>query len=916
MKYRNLFLLLTAMFTIMAGGEPLTIRTHLSAAQVLVGARNSTIEVISSDTGSDWPQLGHDSQRTNYTTEQIDPPYCYAWKWDEVPFASRVQPVVSSGRLFIGGMDGILYARNASTGAPLWQFTSQGPIRHSAAVIENTLIFSSHDGFTYALNVINGRLIWKTQTGASVTAPLIDSSRRWVYVASTAGNLFALHLSNGKPQWKYSSDAPILTTPALSRDNQTIFLGNEAIYAIAVKASTGAEVWRTRLQGQSLADRYPVVSGDTVIYRSQPLNHFHLLLHEGDDIMDSAGPVLADWSADWSKVRVKIISYLNQQPSKQTFFVLNQNNGSLKGTAPVLYTFGLNDVPTTPVVNLKDETFLTYRARHGIQTDSETVHVTSLYDAELGKINLSTLDISGLRANESLNGQPEFRMTSDESAILSMGGEILWVDNWERLGGINVKTGDLIHVGGVSNDWPECFGQCSPGTSNPFFPLSGSGAAYPFPNPRVTEGGLRGGAVIANKMIYWRVIEAGLAGISHRSGSACPSPIVWASSSTSNPSPKLSPTAKKLPTVARPLAEYVTLDLTSPATNPDPELVDQLRKQISATIETGSHLMPFYLERGFSTPFLWPYNTTNPPGPPAVQYINSGNVFWQDPGELLYSLALSYPYLDTALKTKVKSYLTSEMNRYPPLGNLPWSSSPAPAWLVQGTSRETYAVPFRSSLNSWPPPAPNLSAIYGLWLWSKNTGDWSYAQSHWPEVKNLFEARRGSILYYADIAGAIGYARLASHFGYSADYQAGRDTAVAAMQAGLDFDTFQQRAASQYTDPNEDSTGWSVPVFFGLTPEVGLYMKEQLSGQPADLLNQRENINDGVRWWYLTRVGAHGEGGETSYLLPSTAWSHFLAHAYMIGENRASLKKWLDRPWGRGDLYSIQKLVSVIQAPP
>ena len=916
MNFRKLSLFLITLLTFIPGAGQSFVGYHPANAQAVIEGHKVYLPSVSNDPGGDWLQLGHDAQHSNYTPEQVDPPYCYAWKWYEVPFASRVQPVVSRGRLFIGGMDGVLYARNASTGAPLWKFTSQGPIRHSAAVNDNIVIFSSHDGFTYALNTANGSQIWKTHTGASATAPLIDTSRGWVYVASTRGDLTALLLSNGNQQWKYSSGAAILTTPALSNDNQTIFLGNEAIYAIAVNAFTGAEVWRTRLQGQSLADRYPVVSGDAVIYRSQPIYHFHLLLHEGDDIMDSAGSVLADWSTDWSIVRPKILSYLNQQPSKQTFFVLNQNNGSIRGTVPVLYTYGLNDVPATPVVGPGNEIYLVYRARHGIQTDSGTVHVTSRYDAELGKINLSTLDISGLRANKPLSGQPEFRMTSDEPAILTKSGDILWVDSWERIGGINVSTGALVHVGGVSNDWPECAGQCSPGTSNPFFPLSGSGAAYPFPNPRVTEGRQRGGIVVANGMIYWRVIEAGLAAVAHRSGSVCPQPRLWTSTGAVRPIVEPGSTRQQMPAASRSLEEYVTLDLTTPVTNPDLELVELLKEQVNAAVETGSHLMPFYLERGFSTSFIWPYNTTNPPGLPVVQYINTGNVFWQDPGELLYTAALAYPYLDTALKTKVKSYMSTEMNRYPPLSNLPWSSSPPPAWLAQGTPRETYVVPFRSSLNNWPPPAPNLSTLYGLWLWSKNTGDWSYAQTHWSEVKSLFNARRSSIFYYADIAGAIGFARLASHFGYTADYQAGVQASVAAMQSGLDFNTFQQRAANQYTDPSEETTGWSVPVFFGLTPEVGLYLREQFTGQPISLLSQKENINDGVRWWYLTRAGVHGEKNESSYLLPNTTWSHFLAHAYIVGDNRAALKKWLDRPWGRGDLYSIQKIVSTIQAAP
>jgi outer membrane protein assembly factor BamB len=106
-------------------------------------------------------------------------------KWYEVPIASRVQPVVASGRLFIGSMDGVMYARDASTGAPLWSFSSQGPIRNSAGVLNDMVMFSSHDGYTYALDAATGALKWKALTGGSSTAPLMDAARGRVYVVSS-----------------------------------------------------------------------------------------------------------------------------------------------------------------------------------------------------------------------------------------------------------------------------------------------------------------------------------------------------------------------------------------------------------------------------------------------------------------------------------------------------------------------------------------------------------------------------------------------------------------------------------------------------------------------------------------------------------------------------------------------------------
>jgi hypothetical protein len=64
----------------------------------------------------------------------------------------------------------------------------------------------------------------------------------------------------------------------------------------------------------------------------------------------------------------------------------------------------------------------------------------------------------------------------------------------------------------------------------------------------------------------------------------------------------------------------------------------------------------------------------------------------------------------------------------------------------------------------------------------------------------------------------------------------------------------------------------------------------------------------------MTRAGIHAEPFESSFVAPQGAWSHFLAHAYVVGQTETTLTKWLDYPWAVGDLYSIQKLVAALQA--
>jgi uncharacterized repeat protein (TIGR01451 family) len=889
------------------------------------GKASSALSQLPSLTESDqdWPQAGHDAQRTNVSTVEVDPPYCYAWKWYEAPFASRTQPVISSGRLFIGSMEGTLFARDATTGSPLWRYETSSPIRNSAAVYGGTVvIFTTHAGFTYGLSATGGNLLWKIETGSSSTAPLIDPASGRVYVASSSGKLTALNAQDGSKVWEYQSSAPILTSPALSSDGQLLFGGNEAVQAFALRASDGSPVWTSTLQGQSLADRYPVVMGDSVYYRSQPLYFFHVLLQEGDDIMNQAGSwttsfSLSAWTADWANVKAKILNYLTAQPAKQTFFALRTSDGSSRGVVPELFTGGTNDVPAPPIVK-GTSVYLPYRARHGIQTDSGTVHVMTKYDAELGRLDSASLDITPLTSNKKLAGMLEFRMTSDEPSMLTMGGNILWVDNWERLGGLNVQTGDIIEGGAVSNDWPECYGQCGPGTAMPFFPMSGSGAAYPFPSPRVKEGNLRGGAVIANNQVYWRVIEGGMAAFAHRSGSTCPAPKVWG---PVNP-PAAPPTVTATP---RALEDYLTLELTQPVSNPPAKLITRLRSEVSSLVASGKHWMPFYLERGFSNTRVFPYNTDKDQRPPVIEYASHGNAYFHDPGDLLISMAMAYPYLDATLQSQVRTYMTAEMGRFPPYTAMPYSASGDKDWLKQGAARELYSVPMRAQLNNWPPVAASLNALYGLWLWSKNTGDWSYVQSHYSDIRGLFLSRTpmnhtsGKMDYASDLAGVIGFYRMATYLGKTSDVSQARTVALTAMADLRDnFSQYAQRADTEYFDPPSFTKGIYAPALFGLTPEVGLFLREQTNGAASKYLNDKEygTNGNGLRWWYITRVGSHSEPGESSYLAPTAGWSHFMAHAYLVGDKQDALMTWLDRPWGKADLSSIQKVVATIQAAP
>jgi outer membrane protein assembly factor BamB len=885
--------LLLVLFLLGAVAQP-------SASSVKAAAQEPAV-ALAIPTG-DWPQLQRDPQHTGTSPQQVNPPYRYYWRWNEAPFASRTQPVVADNRLFIGSLNGRMYAldadQDAGGGAPtvLWSRDVGAPIRDTAAVYNGRVYFGAYDGWVHALDAANGNIVWSFLTGGGVAAaPVVDNGV--VYIGSTDGLFYALDAVTGQLRWTYNAGAPILTSAALSADGLTVYFGAEDLYAYALRTSDGQRRWRTRLQGQSLAERWPVVVGNTVIYRSQPLRNFHFLLHEGDDVMDQAGAVNPNWATDWAAVRPRIVTHLTNNPDRQTFFALDASTGALRGPAPVLYTYGNGDAPAPPVV--KDGTvYLVYRARHGIQTDGGSGHVTTRYDAELGRMDLSTLDITGLTATQPFNYQ--MRYTSDEPAMISIGGNLLFVDNWERLGALNLQTGALVAVANVADYWPACpppDGQCPAHAGPmPFF------TTWPFPGPQVGEGVTHRPLVIASGRLFWRVVDGGLASIGPATGTQAltltpvpPAPLPLAGEGDRGEGVRATAS----------LTTYVWSEPLRPVADPPADLVARLNNEVQRIVDTSDHLLPYFLERGFTTNMLFPGDTLYPEE--GLAACQPGNIYWFDPGELVYTLSMAYPYLSSNLQTQVRSYLSAEMARYPPLEALPWP----PVWLTQGTARELYAASFRP--NCWPPPDPPLSTLYALWAYARYTGDWAYVQSRWSQIDALFDRKKGSVDSYAAISGAIGYARIAQHLGRTADAAEGAQVAVQGMTAGLNFNSFVTTANRRYPDPRGQQTGWRAPVFFGLVPEVGRYISDTNRSAALTYLYDLTDA-DGVFLWYITRLGLQGEIGESSFHGPDLAWSVFLAKAYVEGMGRPALRGYLDRPWGLGDLYYLQKLIATIEA--
>jgi outer membrane protein assembly factor BamB len=73
-----------------------------------------------------------------------------AWKY-EVNHPVTSSPAVYHEAVYIGAVDGAVYALHIKTGDLLWRFQSQGPILSSPHVADDVVYIGSDDCHIYAL---------------------------------------------------------------------------------------------------------------------------------------------------------------------------------------------------------------------------------------------------------------------------------------------------------------------------------------------------------------------------------------------------------------------------------------------------------------------------------------------------------------------------------------------------------------------------------------------------------------------------------------------------------------------------------------------------------------------------------------------------------------------------------------------
>jgi len=205
---------------------------------------------------------------------------------------ARSQPSVAGGAVHVGSQDGSVYALDKDSGCIRWKFKASAEVR--ATIIFNqwseegnvesttpTAYFGDILANVYAINAVNGKLLWRVKVDGHPSATLTASqvlykNRLYVPVSSLEepaaaipgygcctfrGSLVALDAANGKELWKeYTieqepkpyeknskgvqlfgpSGAPIWNSPTVDIKRNRIYSGTGGNYSLPADGSSDA----------------------------------------------------------------------------------------------------------------------------------------------------------------------------------------------------------------------------------------------------------------------------------------------------------------------------------------------------------------------------------------------------------------------------------------------------------------------------------------------------------------------------------------------------------------------------------------------------------------------------------------------------------------------------------------------------
>lgn len=888
----------------------------------------------------DWPMLAHDPARTGATMAEVRPPFARKWYrlFPDEGLMAGIQPIIVKGKVFIGTMAGILHSIDSETGEDIWTFEASGAILHTCAVADDKVFFGSVDGQIYAVDALNGEPIWSTQTEFSVwNSPVVYENV--VYIGDRGGKLYAINSDTGTIKWTASTGGSILSSPAIDIGRNRVYIGSEDMHVYAFDFDNGKQIWSSpKLPGVSFRGYHPVIAPDgSVMVTVAPaisLNSFDPILL---DMVKEIFGNFASWrhtkeenielreenfkkmeeAGTYEKQLDYIRERLTKQPAYQTFFVLNPENGEQKFIAPIVYAESMNGTGAPPIVAPDGKVIVKYQ----VLLRSRYQHYAPFLN--VGYLNTSTGHITPIMDQSKTYGwHDSLLLIHDEQSQLTVGGRVLLNTHQDNVNGMDLDT-----LEGYSE--PFCHNIHEPQPDEAVSIWAHILRDQQLPTGREWLG--RGTAIygggsvidtpvsIAGDSFYYiptHEMNAGAAVIAYKmqaDGTASqridPSKIEITKKEWERIQQlpwdwdilrmrRLEHTLKGLPekipgTRQHPLTKNAEESVAKIAdseldkfiweipilTFPNNAACSDLKADLSQQIKE--------LISDEWSPLLFP----------AGKHPWEAYRFFTDPIQTLHIFAKAYPYLDPELQSEVRSYAAEMMQSKHQSGKIRSYYNAPPEELMQIRDDITYG---------------ELERLYPIWLWAEITGDCGMIKGNWQEFRELIIQKPEKVeedCWNSYIAGLIAYCRIAEYMDDGEATENGLTAARKAMRERLHYEFAHTRGGLITTVPYLRTI---LGRWRHLTPEVGRLCADYAQETHQDLMNRY--IDHHRPTWFLAWNIETMWRNECPFEFPTMSTEVFGARALILSEPAEELRKYLDLPWCKADLFYIHKLILCIEA--
>ena len=177
----------------------------------------------------------------------------------------------------------------------LWTYEAGDSIESSAAIVGSTVFVASQKGELAALNLDNGSVYWKFNTGS----PVGESSPAYgggvVYIGNLSGWLNAINATDGKKLWAFQAGNEIKSSPVVAGDRVLIGSYDQHLYCLSTR--NGSVLWKVRTNGPvhatpSIAGGLAFIAGCDELFRAIRISDGREMFTVSSDAYTGASPAL------------------------------------------------------------------------------------------------------------------------------------------------------------------------------------------------------------------------------------------------------------------------------------------------------------------------------------------------------------------------------------------------------------------------------------------------------------------------------------------------------------------------------------------------------------------------------------------------------------------------------------------------